>query len=72
MAHDVLGAVTALHLGNEPEQAAMVCLALGRLGRGVDSWQVDRVFDALTRKCEAAGGFDSFGCSWSQESAIGP
>ena len=51
---DVTAAVTALHLGNEPEQAAMMVLALGQLG-GVDQYLQDRVFGALATKSEAAG-----------------
>lgn len=52
--NDVAGAVSALHLGHEPEQAAMLCVALGQLG-GVEAGLQDRVFAALGSKCEAAG-----------------
>lgn len=51
---DVAAAVVALHLGNEPEQAAMLVLALGQLG-DVDQVLQDRVFTALATKCEVAG-----------------
>jgi hypothetical protein len=61
--NDVAGTITALHLGHEPEQAAMLCIALGQLG-GVDAGLQDRVFAALGSKCEAAGG-----CSCSAEAA---
>ena len=54
MLHDVPSAVSALHLGHEPEQAAMLCVALGRLA-GLHEGLVDRVFEALAVKCEAAG-----------------
>jgi hypothetical protein len=53
--NDVAGAVTALHLGHEPEQAAMLCIALGQLG-SVEVGLQDRVYTALGSKCEAAGG----------------
>jgi hypothetical protein len=52
--HDVSAAVQALHLGHEPEQAAMLCLALGQAGM-VQQGLHDRVFEALAIKCEAAG-----------------
>jgi hypothetical protein len=55
MVHDVSAAVTALHLGHEPEQAAMLCIALGRAA-GLQEGLTDRVFEALAIKCEAAGG----------------
>ncbi|KAF6263074.1 hypothetical protein COO60DRAFT_1672788 [Scenedesmus sp. NREL 46B-D3] len=55
---DVAGAVSALHLGHEPEQAAMLCLALGELG-GVGAGLQDRVFAALGSKCEAAGDWEA-------------
>lgn len=51
---DITAAVTALHLGNEPEQAAMLALALGQLG-SVNQQLLDRVYAALAIKCEAAG-----------------
>jgi len=54
MVHDVAAAVSALHLGHEPEQAAMLCLALGK-GAGLPEALMDRVFEALAVKCEAAG-----------------
>lgn len=54
MVHDVSAAVTALHLGNEPEQAAMLCIALGRTA-GLQGGPTDRVFEALAVKYEAAG-----------------
>lgn len=54
MLHDVAAAVSALHLGHEPEQAAMLCVALGKLA-GLQDEQLDRVFEALAVKCEAAG-----------------
>jgi hypothetical protein len=50
----VSAAVAALHLGNEPEQATMLCIALGRAA-GLQAGLVDRVFEALAVKCEAAG-----------------
>lgn len=52
--NDVAGAITALHLGHEPEQAAMLALAFGELA-GVDSSLLDRVYAALAVRCEAAG-----------------
>ncbi|WIA17927.1 hypothetical protein OEZ85_009420 [Tetradesmus obliquus] len=56
--NDVAGAVSALHLGHEPEQAAMLCVALGQLD-GVDAGLQDRVFAALGSKCEAAGDWEA-------------
>lgn len=53
MAQDVPAAVWALHLGHEPEQAAMLCIALR--AAGLQQGLVDRVFEALALKCEAAG-----------------
>lgn len=68
MVHDVPAAVTALHLGHEPELAGMLSIALagtvaapaasaGGAGGATVSQQslVDRVFEALAIKCEAAG-----------------
>jgi hypothetical protein len=54
MVHDVSTAVNVLHLGHEPEQAAMLCIALGRVA-GLDGGLVVKVFEALAVKCEAAG-----------------
>lgn len=54
MVHYVSTAVNVLHLGHEPEQAAMLCVALGRVA-GLDGGLVDRVFEALAVRCEAAG-----------------
>jgi hypothetical protein len=54
MAQDVSAAVRVLHLGHEPEQAAMLCIALRAVG--LQQSLVDRVFEALAIKCEAAGG----------------
>lgn len=55
MVHDVSAAVTALHLGHEPEQAAMLCMVLGQAAELQEGLR-DRVFEALAIKCEAAGG----------------
>jgi hypothetical protein len=54
MAQDVSAAVRVLHLGHEPEQAAMLCIALR--AAGLQQSLMDRVFEALAIKCEAASG----------------
>lgn len=69
MVHDVSAAVTALHLGNEPEQAAMLCIALGRTA-GLQEDLTDRVFEALAVKCEAAGAIACM-CGWPRQGLAG-
>eukprot|EP00775_Hariotina_reticulata_P007969 gene7969-8167_t len=56
--NDVNAAVAALHLGNEPEQAAMMCLAMADLVH-IDPGLRDRVFQALSVKCESAGDWEA-------------
>lgn len=52
--HDMSAAVNALHLGHEPELAAMLSCALGHLA-GIPDHLHDRVFQALAVKCEGSG-----------------
>jgi hypothetical protein len=56
--NDVNAAVNSLHLGNEPEQAAMMCLAMAQLGH-VGPVLQDRVFHRVSVKCESAEDWES-------------
>lgn len=56
--NDVVGAIEALHLGHEPEQAAMLALAF-RGAVNVPKQLQDRVLLALSASCEAAGDWDA-------------